>query len=455
MRNKIIIMGIIPMIFLMGCNQVSEQQASPLRGIAWFTDMETVKNALSDMELLQERESGEGEQKQYLLDYSGAVLFETDCDLTVCCTNQGFAGLNYHDIEKKQTYRQWMTKLEDIYGLPTEKGSGMASWYQNPVGKDTAMYLFNLEEGIQISFYAVSASPDKSYDNHEERTQQAVFVPTPELRTPVIPAEDTPLMEDDIPNFITTETTDQTLSQSGGLQENENIPVESVTMENPNGENEEISENEQSETENELSENDPIPENETRSTAVTTSKNSRQNVTTTTATVVTTAKQEEPEEEKKTEAVIPKTAPPVEETVHPAQSFLLNGLQFYGGIDTERRKMQTYTQLYEYQTDEPNQPWQLIMEYENVPYLNKKCDAVLCFTSLGLVGINYFDSNSGNYAFWVNSMTEIYGSPDDSESDYTAWTANPVGNGTAIYVFALEDGIQVSFFADDTGSALS
>ena len=152
MKSKKWCFAIALLMFTTGCNKVSEQQLSPLRGIAWFTEMEEVKNVLSDMELIAERESGEGTQKQYLLDYSGANLFETDCDFTICCTSQGFAGVNYHDIEHVKTYHQWLTQLEDIYGLPTEKGNGMASWYQNPVGKNTAVYLFNLEEGIQVSF---------------------------------------------------------------------------------------------------------------------------------------------------------------------------------------------------------------------------------------------------------------------------------------------------------------
>ena len=182
MRNKLLAVCFALTIVMTGCNEVTEQQLAPLRGLAWFTDIEEVKNTLSamDMELIAERESGEDAQKQYLLDYSGGSLFTTDCDLTICCTNQGFAGVNYHDIEHELTYREWLTQLEDVYGLPTESGNGMASWYQNPVGKNTAVYLFNLEEGIQVSFYAVSASPDKSYvEQKKDLHRQPIFIPTP------------------------------------------------------------------------------------------------------------------------------------------------------------------------------------------------------------------------------------------------------------------------------------
>ena len=117
--------------------------------------------------------------------------------------------------------------------------------------------------------------------------------------------------------------------------------------------------------------------------------------------------------------------------------------------------MSRYRQRYEYRMEEPGQPWELILEYESVPYLSKRCDAVLCFTSLGLVGVNYFDAKADNYGTWVKKLTEIYGSPSETQYDFTAWSSNPVGNGTMIYIFALEDGVQISFFADDTGSELS
>ena len=272
----------------------------------------------------------------------------------------------------------------------------------------------------------------------------------------MIPAENTPLMQNDVETLSTNESNSQEskpLSQLENGDSLESLPLDEEDL----LENGDIPENT-----NSISENGQLPneslspaEMETISTAVTTARNAPQNVTTTVA-IATTAPPKPQTQPPKTEAVIPETQPPKkEEVVNPAESYLLKGLQFYGGIDSERRKMSSYTQLYEYRSEEAGQPWQLIMEYENVPYLNRKCDAVLCFTSLGLVGINYFDGNTGNYRDWVNQLTDIYGSASDSQSDYTAWTGNPVGSGTAIYIFALEDDVQISFFADDSGSALS
>lgn len=61
-----------------------------------------------------------------------------------------------------------MQLLEKEYGYPTEEGSGMASWYDDPLGKNTSVYLFNLEEGVQVSFYTSASSPDKSFSNGDK-----------------------------------------------------------------------------------------------------------------------------------------------------------------------------------------------------------------------------------------------------------------------------------------------
>ena len=95
------------------------------------------------------------------------------------------------------------------------------------------------------------------------------------------------------------------------------------------------------------------------------------------------------------------------------------------------------------------------MEYEKVPYLGKRCDGVLCFTSLGLIGINYFDHDAKSYGDWLEQLTELYGSPDDMQNGYSVWSSDPVGNDTMIYLLAFDDGVQISFFADDHGSELS
>ena len=90
-----------------------------------------------------------------------------------------------------------------------------------------------------------------------------------------------------------------------------------------------------------------------------------------------------------------------------------------------------------------------------MPYNGKSCDGILCFTSLGLVGINYFDYDAKSFGDWVKEMTALYGKPDETQSDFASWGRDPAGKGTSVYVFAFDDGVQISFFADDTGSELS
>ncbi|MBR2283387.1 MAG: hypothetical protein IJ874_03065 [Ruminococcus sp.] len=439
MRERVMLVtAVLCSVALSSCTNTSEDAVKPLMGLDWFTEYDTVKQSMEGYTLLEERES-EGAVTQLMQDYENVELFDYNCDLTLCFTDSGLIGLNYHDVQRNQSYKDWYSTLEATYGLPTEEGSGMASWYDDPAGKDTAIYLFNLEEGVQVSIYATADSPDKSYDKD-------MPVPTPEIRTPVVPVteessvqttfaaasdeSDEPIVTttarvyregdidvigtDAVGNYIVavTDPIGEIVTDRAGETVTTIIPATTVAADK-NGK--------------------PL------STAKTTSKGETTSQTTTTATAAA---------EESTEPV---TEPPIDHT----QTFLLNGLQFYGSPTSQRSKMSAYTQLYEYRTEEPGQPWELIMEYENVPYEGKNCDAVLCFTSLGLVGVNYFDSNADDYNYWVRTLTDIYGSPDEMQYDYTAWSSSPVGSGTMIYVFALEDGVQISFFADDTGSELA
>ncbi len=380
---------------LTGCGNRSEKAVKPLLGLEWFAGYDEVLAEMSGNNLIAERET-EDKTKQRMQDYEAVKLYGTDCDLTLCFTDSGLVGFNYHDVKRNQSYRQWFSEIEKEYGIPTEEGSGIASWYDDPLGRNTAVYLFNLEEGVQVSFYATSDSPDQSYEKQKER-----YIPTPELRSPVVAVEETPTVS----SAETTALQQETTSAATSLAEEE-IP-------------------------------DPADEPETdeysgkadvQTAAAQTSL--RTETVTTSTTVTTTAK------------------------IDRTKDFLLNGLKFYSSPESGKRKMDGYTKVDEYRTEEAGQPWELIMEYENVPYLGKKCDGVLCFTSLGLVGVNYFDSESSDYSFWVEQLTDIYGSPDETQYDYSVWSDSTAGSGTTIYIFALEDGVQISFFVDDTGSEI-
>ena len=410
---------------LVGCSEISENALSPLMGLEWFGNYDEIKNQLTDKgkKLVAEREKNEQKIKQNMQDYENIPLFETDCDLTLCFTENGLVGFNYHDIDKNKNYKDWFSVLESEYGYPTEESSGMASWYENPLGKDTAVYLFNLEEGVQVSFYASADSPDKSYSGN---------IPAPEIRTPIVPV--TP--SDYSQNYSsTTVSSNQVSEQTNTTVSTNNFSV--VTDENGtviySSDNPNNDDNPNNNANNEVQ--GSIFGSTSTATAVT--NNSSTVSTALTASVTTVVTEIQTVEEDNSE------------------DYLINGLEFYGSPDSERAKMSRYSQLYEYRTEESGQPWELIMEYENVRYLGKNCDSVLCFTSLGLVGINYFDANVNNYDFWINKLSEMYGSPNETQYDYSVWSGNPVGEGTMIYVFVLEDGVQISFFADDTGSELA
>lgn len=423
MRNRAGLCGVLLIAFIFGgCGKKSENSLVPLLGLEWFASVDDVKGKVESLSLIQERaKDAENSGNQLYIDYADAELMDVKCDITFDFSDDGLIGLNYHDIEKTKNFREWNESLQQIYGVPTEQGNGMASWYKNPVGKDTALYLFNLQEGVQISFYATGDSPDKNYENKKKQ------IHTPEIRTPIVPITEEESAETPVSTSVTSDVSaanTEEVYNYGDLNVVGTDAVGNLVVVVTDTVGDFVT--------------DKVGETVTTIVPVdiTATTVSGEVSGTTTQTTVVEKEAEPPKEDK-------------------GKSFLINGLKFYGSPDAERRKMSGYTQLYEYRTEEAGQPWELIMEYENVPYLGKKCDGVLCFTSIGLVGINYFDSDTGNYNYWVKQLTEIYGSPDETQYDYTAWNSSPVGEGTMIYIFALEDGIQISFFADDTDSELA
>ena len=425
-RNIIAVTAAISVLLLSSCSDTSENAMKPLIGLEWYTAYDTVKQHMDSYTLLDERVS-EGSVTQQMQDYENVELFGNHCDLTLCFTDSGLIGFNYHDVQRTQGYREWHSTLESTYGVPTEEGSGMASWYDNPAGKDTAIYLFNLEDCVQISIYATADSPDKSY-------QKDIAVPAPEIRTPIVPVTEVSVTQT---TATAATTANESTAETGkAFREGD---MDAVGTNGPGNHHASSTERavsgktEETETTVESSVSEPLD-------------------TDTTEPDITTDAFVSSFTDIPVESTAETTTEPL---VDHKRTFLQDGLFFYANPTLERGKMRAYTQLYEYRTEEPEQPWELIMAYENVPYEGKNCEAVLCFTSLGLVGVNYFDSNTSDYNYWVKTLTDIYGSPDETQYDYTAWSSSPVGSGTMIYVFVLEDGVQISFFADDTGSELT
>lgn len=443
---------------LASCSKKNKTDLTPLMGLTWFEAKADVMDELQHLTFVNEREKDDESAKQYYVDYEDASLLDNECTLTVCFTDQGFVGLNYHDLNRMNTYRQWYTALEDIYGSATEQGSGMASWYENPVGKNTAVYLFNLEEGVQVSFYATGDSPDRDYKKEKgDKPNYDLLIPAPEIRTPVVAVEDEVVYTNAVQNNLIEADTNIVYTNEEG------ILVTDIVVKDENGEAVVDEEGEtvvtavpvvttivtdvkgkEITTEVTNAKGKPVIE-------VTTSTKEENIVTTTVTTNINSAATNI------TETTEPETQPVTTTTVivDHTKDFLPNGLSFYNSANRGRAKMSDYSQSYEYRIEEPGEPWELIMEYERVRYLGRRCDVVLCFTSLGLVGMNYYDSNANNYDYWIQKLTDIYGISSETQSDYTVWYDDPVGNGTMIYVLALDDGVQISFFADDTGSELA
>lgn len=378
---------------LAGCakNDIVDQQ--PLLGLNWFIEYDNARSELKNYSLIKERTSNDNDITQKMQDYADVMLFDRDCDLTLCFTDMGLVGFNYHDIARGMNYREWFNELETRYGVPTENGSNMASWYEEPMGKNTAVYLFNLEEGVQISFYVTADSPDKDYEK-----QRKTVIPTPEIRTPIVPVEEAS-------TYISAADTTE-------LQTTYSIPSDK--------EYDREYENEEDTAESAAEATELVtvsPPTATASTSIT-------NVTTETE--------------------------PVEEVDRTAD-YRYAEIDFYESISSVDKKLSSLQMISEYNNDD-GQSEEFIQEYSNAEYLGKKCDLVLCFTDIGLVGINYFVSDSSDYNYWLSELTRKYGKPDSKQYDYAYWNNDPVGKGTSIYVFATEEDIQISFFADDTFS---
>ncbi len=414
-----------------GCSESETLFLEPMMGVDWFSEYNEVKEIFNEYSLIEEREIVAEGKTQQMQDYSDVSLFEKDCDLTLCFTDNGLVGFNYHDTEKSAKYKEWFGLLEEHYGYPTEEGTGMASWYDNPLGTNTAVYLFNLQEGVQISFYASSDSPDKSFEKQED-----VYIPVPELRTPIVP-----VVEESVPVATSTTTVATEPDQENTVINTENIYHHDIIV-SPDVNNENEIQEETSEEATETT-----TENEEAVVTTTGTDSEGNKITHTTVSTVKTTTT--------TTTTAVRTTTTTTTTVNPRELFALNDLEFYGARYTECRKMSGYTQQKQYNVNEPGQVKQTIVEYTGTQYLGKSCDTILCFTSVGLVGINYFDNGSLNYSGWVRKLKDIYGTPVDSQFDYTAWYDNSLGNNMVIYVFSMGDGVQISFYVDDTGSEIA
>jgi len=443
MKIKKYLTIVVSAMMLSSCGNSSQKGVtSPLMNLEWFEDINTVKKSMSGYSLTEERESEQGGISQKFLDYDDTRLFEVPCGLTLCFTESGLAGLNYHDTQKIQNYSQWFENIEKFYGVPTEKGNGLASWYDNPLGKNTAVYLFNLEEGVQISFYATENTPDKSHTKQEKEMP----VPSPELRTPVVPYVPE---NDGLQQNNTTVQTSTTVS----------VSTESITESPFSSESTAISVSLSESTEN-LQETPEYIQSDNQSVQTSLSVTTPQStgtVTVTTTLIQSSSVQTTVKTSTATTAVtdIPETATVTSAVTTQPQNFRRNGLEFYSQPSEARSTMSQYSQTHEYRIEEKGEPWELIMEYQNVNCFDRNCDAVLCFTSLGLVGISYFDYDTENFSYWTEKLSDIYGNPENYQDNCLIWVNSPLGEGTSIYVFSLQDGIQISFFADDTGSEIS
>ncbi len=134
----------------------------------------------------------------------------------------------------------------------------------------------------------------------------------------------------------------------------------------------------------------------------------------------------------------------------------VNNIEFYSDIETVKKKMNGYTMQSE-SSKVSNGQIQNLLTYPDVSLYNQICDLSLCFTSKGLIGINYIMScetgtEEQQFSEWLEKLILDYGEPTENKNGIASWDENPLGEKTMVYLFKFDSRIQISFFGDDSGS---
>ncbi len=145
--------------------------------------------------------------------------------------------------------------------------------------------------------------------------------------------------------------------------------------------------------------------------------------------------------------------------------YSVNHIAFYSDVETAKDLMNKYDIASESEEVSSSGQLQTLIEYNDIMLYDEKWDLTLCFTSLGLIGFNYRSRCSAEnieqeYQKWIQKTSDIYGEPSTSNEYIAEWNNAPLGEKTSILIMQLtgsesEYGVQISFFADDTGSEIS
>lgn len=313
MKKVIGILLCVPLL-LTGCsNQKKAEKSDPMLKLEWYSGIDAAKQVMSAYHLDEQSEEVSNGQLQTLLEYDDVQLYGRSCDVTLCFTNLGLIGINYHADE--DNYGAWTRRLTEQFGTPSSEDEAMTIWENPPLEGTLSAYVFRWEDDVQISFFADDTGSE------------------------TVPA--------------TTEAPREAPTQAMQDVQRSEIPA-------------------------------------------------------------------------------------------------VNGFTFYADIERTKAVMgDAVPEETEYISDSGYH--QILVDYDDVQLYGRNCDLSLCFTSLGLVGINYHDID-GSVEEWTRVLTADYGEPTESFDTQTLWGNAPLGEGTSIYILKVEDDVQISFFADDTGS---
>lgn len=145
---------------LTGCQIDETPTDSALLGLAWYSDIGTVRSVLSAYDADEQTQMTVGGEEQTWLTYDDVKLYDQPCDLTLCFTQQGLVSIIY-DAEE-DNYNAWSSRLIKLFGTPSQDEEGRILW-NDPIGDGMTYVLLTStpddvkDEEIRVTFFADEA----------------------------------------------------------------------------------------------------------------------------------------------------------------------------------------------------------------------------------------------------------------------------------------------------------
>ncbi len=145
---------------LTGCQIDEPPTDSAMLGLAWYSDIGTVRSAMSAYDADEQKEITVGGEEQTWLTYDDVKLYDQPCDLTLCFTQQGLVSIVYDADE--DDYNAWSSRMIKLLGDPSQDEDGRILW-NDPIGDGMTDVLLTStpddvkDEEIRVTFFSDEA----------------------------------------------------------------------------------------------------------------------------------------------------------------------------------------------------------------------------------------------------------------------------------------------------------